>query len=224
MQRNVRKIALVFTVLLLAGLAGLFLAIAEFNRNYESQLESLGKMQQRLRLLEKELDLRNNQLKDYEITRYRVQAFARRYPLFDRIARVVYQKSREYGFHPRLVMGVIQVESAFNPKAVSNRGAYGLMQVNLSVWKDELQIDRSRIFDIEYNIDLGLQILKRYSLVAKGNIQRALHLYNNGYKYNNTGYVLRVNSVLFDSDVNQLSRFNLTQSPVIQPGRIQPSQ
>ncbi|HDP95388.1 MAG TPA: hypothetical protein ENN40_08530 [Candidatus Aminicenantes bacterium] len=211
MQHNVRKMVLVFTVLLVAGLSGLFLAIAEFNRKYESQLESLGKMQQRVRSLEKELDLRNRQLKDYEITRYRVQAFARRYPLFDRIAQVVFQKSREYGFHPRLVMGVIQVESAFNPKAVSHRGAYGLMQVNLSVWKDELKIDRRRIFDVEYNIDLGLQILKQYSLVAKGNIQRALHLYNNGYKYNNTGYVLRVNSVLFDSDVNQLSRFNLTQ-------------
>jgi len=201
----------VFVALATAGLAGLFLAIAEFNRNYESQLRSLDDMQRQIERMKTELDQRNAQLADYEVTRYRAMAFARRYPLFDRIARVVFKKSREYGFHPRLVMGVIQVESAFNPKAVSNRGAYGLMQVNLSVWKDELKIDRRRIFDVEYNIDLGLKILKRYTLVAKGNIQRALHLYNNGYKYNNTGYVQRVNSVLFDSKVNQLSRFNLTQ-------------
>jgi len=211
MHRNVRKMMIVFVALVVAGLAGLFLAIAEFNRNYESHLRSLDDMRRRIEILQRDLDLRNRQLADYEVTRYRAEAFSRRYPLFDRIARVVFDKSREYGFHPRLVMGVIQVESAFNPKAVSNRGAYGLMQVNLSVWRDELNIERGRIFDIEYNIDLGLKILKRYSLVAKGNIQRALHLYNNGYKYNNTGYVQRVNSVLFDSEVNQLSQFNLTQ-------------
>ncbi len=211
MKSNLRKIMLVFAVLIVAGLAGLFLAMDEFNRKYEYQLVSLDSMRQRVQKLEKELEERNRQLQDYDLTRYRVQAFARRYPLFDRIARVVFEKSREYGFHPRLVMGVIQVESAFNPKAVSNRGAYGLMQVNMAVWKDELQIDHKRIFDIEYNIDLGLKILKRYSLVAKGNIQRALHLYNNGYKYNNTKYVKQVNEVLFDSGINQLSRFNLSQ-------------
>ncbi|MDY0297162.1 MAG: lytic transglycosylase domain-containing protein [Acidobacteriota bacterium] len=211
MKSNLRKIMLVFAVLVVAGLAGLFLAMDEFNRKYEYQLVSLDSMRQRVQKLEKELEERNRQLQDYDLTRYRVQAFARRYPLFDRIARVVFEKSREYGFHPRLVMGVIQVESAFNPKAVSNRGAYGLMQVNMAVWKDELQIDHKRIFDIEYNIDLGLKILKRYSLVAKGNIQRALHLYNNGYKYNNTKYVKQVNEVLFDSGINQLSRFNLSQ-------------
>ena len=68
------------------------------------------------------------------------------------------------------------------------------MQVRYSVWKDELGIDRSRIFDIDYNIDLGLRILKQYREIAAGNMRRALFLYNNGYKYNNGGYIARVNS------------------------------
>jgi len=210
MHRNVRKVLFIFAVLVVVGLTGLFLAIAEFNTNYESHLKSIDFMSARISGLEKELNVREERLQEYELNSYRIRAFRHRYPLFNRIVEIVYRKSREYGFHPRLVLGVIQVESAFNPKAVSNRGAYGLMQVNLKVWKDELKINRNRIFDIEYNIDLGLKILKRYTVVAKGNIQRALHLYNNGYKYNNTGYVKRVNSALFNTEVNQLSRFNLS--------------
>jgi len=38
-----------------------------------------------------------------------------------------------------LVTAIIQVESSGNPKAISNKGAYGLMQIRWSVWKDELR-------------------------------------------------------------------------------------
>jgi soluble lytic murein transglycosylase-like protein len=74
--------------------------------------------------------------------------------------------------------------------------------VNFSVWKNELSIDKKRIFDIDYNIELGLQILKRYYQESKGNIFRALHLYNNGYRYNNLSYVSKVKS--------QLGKFSLS--------------
>ncbi len=95
----------------------------------------------------------------------------------------------------------MQVESAFNPLAVSAAGAFGLMQVRYAVWKDELGIDRSRIFDVEYNIDLGLRILKQYQDIAGGNMRRALFLYNNGYKYNNEGYVAKVNSSIYNQEL-----------------------
>ncbi len=74
------------------------------------------------------------------------------------------------------------------------------MQVRYAVWKDELNIDRSRIFDIEYNIDLGLRILKQYHEVSGGNIRRTLFLYNNGYKYNNSGYLAMVNSSIYNQE------------------------
>ncbi|NTU48819.1 MAG: sigma 54-interacting transcriptional regulator, partial [Syntrophobacteraceae bacterium] len=38
----------------------------------------------------------------------------------------------------------------------------------------ELAIDKNRIFDIEYNIELGLQILKKYYELANGDLGRAL--------------------------------------------------
>lgn len=39
------------------------------------------------------------------------------------------QYSKEYNINPNLVRAVIKVESNYNPMAVSNAGAYGLMQI-----------------------------------------------------------------------------------------------
>ncbi|MCP5104178.1 MAG: hypothetical protein GY950_12400, partial [bacterium] len=42
----------------------------------------------------------------------------------------------------------------------------------------------------------GLQILKQYYDESKGNMRMALHLYNNGYLYNNTAYPDKVSSAV----------------------------
>ena len=80
------------------------------------------------------------------------------------------------------------MESRFNRRAVSKAGACGLMQVNYPVWKDELNIDRRKLSQVDYNIELGLTILKGYLRETKGDIIKALILYNNGYKYANNNY------------------------------------
>ena len=129
---------------------------------------------------------------------FQAATFRKKFPDFARIVDVAYQRSQAYGFHPNLVLSVIQVESAFNPTAVSSAGAYGLMQVRYEVWKDELNIDMKRIFDIDYNIELGLKILKQYHEVSGGNLGRTLFLYNNGYKYNNHGYIAKVNAAIYN--------------------------
>jgi soluble lytic murein transglycosylase-like protein len=121
----------------------------------------------------------------------------KKYPLFSKIVDVVYKKSREYGFNPNLILSLIQTESSFRPRAVSSAGAYGLMQVNYSVWKEELDIDNLRIFDIEYNIDLGMRILKHYHEESGGDLLQTLHLYNNGYRHNNHKYKHKVVSSVF---------------------------
>lgn len=125
---------------------------------------------------------------DRDFRQFRENVFQLRYPKFSKTAKVVFEKSKEYGFNPYLVMGIIQVESAFDRFAVSTAGAYGLMQVNFSVWKDVYNIDYNRIFEAEYNVDLGLKILKRYYEKSGGNMLKALFRYNNGYLYNNTAY------------------------------------
>lgn len=114
--------------------------------------------------------------------------FRLRYAAFTRITAAVFEKSNRFGFNPYLIMALIQVESGFNAYAVSSHGAFGLMQVNYAVWKDELHIDGNRIFDVDYNVELGLKILSHYYQKTKGNMFLALLLYNNGSKPDNTAY------------------------------------
>ncbi len=121
----------------------------------------------------------------------KLNLYKKRYPLYDRILDIVLKKSKEYNYHPALVLAIIQIESNFNPYAVSYAGAFGLMQIRYSVWKDELKIEKDKLFDPEYNIDLGLKIFKKYHQYS-GSISRALHLYNNGFLLNNQNYSSKV--------------------------------
>ena len=197
-KKNLKKSFFLLVGLFLIGLIGLFLALFEFNSNYTSRKEALQLVSTQLNQLEDQMILAREKLQKYDFLEYKVSAYEKKLPDFSLVLDSAYKKSLQYGFHPDLVLSIINVESGFNPKAVSFRGAYGLMQVNLFVWKKELNIDKKRIFDIDYNIDLGLKILKRYLIEAKGNLKRALHLYNNGYKYNNTSYVKKIKSKLSD--------------------------
>jgi soluble lytic murein transglycosylase-like protein len=204
-NKPMKRFAVVLSVLAVLALGALLAQMVETNRNYERSLAHVSFLQSRLgdaqeSMLQLNVERLANE-KKYErvaLLEYKNATFQKKFPEFSRIVDVAYQKAQRYGFSPYLVLSVIQVESAFNPAAVSAAGAFGLMQVRYSVWKDELGIDRSRIFDIGYNIDLGLRILKQYREIADGNMRRALFLYNNGYKYNNVGYIARVNSSIYN--------------------------
>jgi soluble lytic murein transglycosylase-like protein len=113
-------------------------------------------------------------------------------PEFVRITDAVFSLSNKHGFNPYLVMALIFVESRFDRRAVSGKGACGLMQVNYPVWKNKLNIDRRKLFEVDYNIELGLTILKGYLLETRGDIVRALILYNNGYNYTGNNFHERV--------------------------------
>jgi hypothetical protein len=59
------------------------------------------------------------------------------------------------------------------------------MQVNYPVWKDELNIDRRKLTQIDYNIGRDHHLK---GLVKPGRHDQGPALYNNGYKYDNHGY------------------------------------
>jgi soluble lytic murein transglycosylase-like protein len=166
----------------------------------EQKLESRAAIQ----VLTREVSLMDKKITDFEkykseidLYQFQENIFKLKYPRFAEIAKIVFSKSEKYGFNPYLIMAMIQVESDFKPYAVSKAGAYGLMQVTYSVWKDELNIHFNRIFEKEYNIELGLKILKHYYDETDGDLLKALFHYNNGYKYNNTKYSVKVISTLF---------------------------
>lgn len=204
--------------LVVMGISGLILGFIDANRNYERSLAHIQYLQTNLgdlhgRLVQTNEEYLANEKKYARIDflEYQNKIFQKKFPDFSEIVNITYNKSRVFGFHPNLILAVMQVESAFNPLALSTAGAYGLMQVRYEVWKDELKIDKSRIFDIAYNIDLGLRILKQYYDLSGGSISRALFLYNNGYKYQNTGYFAKVNNSIYNQDTDTPQRVTIGQ-------------
>lgn len=192
-----KKLIILNTIWLLVIIAILFVAIVQLNGKNRVLQSGIKCLEKKLENTTNELNRKNSQLERVEFIRYQDFVVRKKYPLFSKIVETVYKKSKEYDFDPNLIMGMIQIESNFKPNAVSNKGAYGLMQINYSVWKNELDIDEKKIFDIEYNIDLGLRVLKRYFNITKGDILKTLHLYNNGFLYQNHKYKYQVTSTVF---------------------------
>lgn len=77
---------------------------------------------------------------------------------------------------PDLVLALIEVESRFDPWAVSPAGAVGLMQV-MPFWPRELGV-ANQLVRVEPNIRIGCEILRYYLRAEKLNWARALARYN----------------------------------------------
>ena len=89
----------------------------------------------------------------------------------------IVQHSRQHKVAADLVRAVIQVESAFNPVAVSNKGAMGLMQL-MPATATELGVGNP--FDPDQNIRGGVQYLRKLLDRYNGNVELALAAYNAG--------------------------------------------
>jgi soluble lytic murein transglycosylase-like protein len=176
-------------LLLFVGLAAIFLVCAIFlsAKQFENQKTILS-LQKTVDTLEHRIGSHQKAFAKTDFYRFQENIYRLQTPEFANITTAVFNLSLKHGFNPYLIMAIIYVESRFNRRAVSRAGAYGLMQVNYPVWKDELNIDRRRLSQVDYNIELGLTILKGYLRETKGDIIKALLLYNNGYKYANSNY------------------------------------
>lgn len=78
---------------------------------------------------------------------------------------------------PELVLAVIDIESAFDPYAISVAGAQGLMQV-MPFWLKEIGRPDDRLVDIDTNLRMGCTILRYYLDMEDGDWVRALGRYN----------------------------------------------
>lgn len=90
----------------------------------------------------------------------------------------VWYETKRAGLDTTLVLGLIQVESAFRKYAVSVAGARGYMQV-MPFWTRVLGAgDPSVLFHMQTNLRFGCVILRHYLDREKGNLFLALGRYN----------------------------------------------
>lgn len=91
------------------------------------------------------------------------------------IKAIVKEISLDFGLDPKFVLAVIEVESGFNPSAVSPAGAIGLMQL-MPETANGLGVDP---WDVRQNIYGGIKYL-RFQLDRFNSAELALAAYNAG--------------------------------------------
>jgi len=101
------------------------------------------------------------------------------------LATLIYFESAKYGYDPEFILAIIQTESAFNPEAVSNVGAFGLMQLMPATAREiayEVKIPyegKITLSKPDVNVRMGTYYLFKMMLMFK-DVRLALVAYNCG--------------------------------------------
>ena len=85
--------------------------------------------------------------------------------------------SHKYQVDARLVNSICEVESNFNPQAVSRKGAMGLMQL---MPQTAIMLGVHDPFDAQLNLEAGVKYLRRLLTTFNGDVELALAAYNAG--------------------------------------------
>lgn len=151
-------------------------AISNQNRLIASQQSELKRLQDNIRHLEERLGILD-QIHSHRPTLPHEEATA--------LAHAVQQEARRYDLDWRLLLGIIRVESRFDPLARSPRGAVGLMQVMPVAFEEvatELgwaDTDPEALEDLRLNIRVGAHYL--FTLVRRfGDLKKAVRAYHLG--------------------------------------------
>jgi len=90
---------------------------------------------------------------------------------------IIHQACDKHGVDPALVHAIVKVESDFNPFALSNKGAMGLMQL---MPQTAMDMNVKDSFNPNENIDGGVKYLRSLIDRYEGNLSLALAAYNSG--------------------------------------------
>jgi len=92
---------------------------------------------------------------------------------------IIVRVANEYEIDPALIKAIIMAESGYNPKAISKKGAAGLMQL-MPGTAEALGVED--IFNPEHNINGGVLYFKRLVDLFEGDVKLALAAYNAGIR------------------------------------------
>lgn len=92
---------------------------------------------------------------------------------------LIYEAASRHALNPHLVAAIVRVESSFNPRALSRKGACGLMQL-LPETARRFGLRRKDLFDPAKNLDAGARYLRWLADRFGHDPVRVLAAYNAG--------------------------------------------
>jgi hypothetical protein len=95
----------------------------------------------------------------------------------DEIDTVIEEAASRHNVDPNLVRAIVKVESNFNPRAVSHKGAMGLMQLMPATARS---LNVSNPFDPHQNVEAGVRHFRHLLNNFNGDVSLSLAAYNAG--------------------------------------------
>jgi hypothetical protein len=92
---------------------------------------------------------------------------------------LIFEIAERHAVNPQLVAAMVRAESAFDPRAVSRKGAAGLLQLMPATARRFGLVDEE-IFDPERNLDAGVRYIRWLSRRFQGDLPLVLAGYNAG--------------------------------------------
>ena len=138
------------------------------------------------------------------------------------IDQLVEQAANRFQVDPELVHAIIQVESGYDPKAVSNKGAMGLMQL---IPATAQRFGVSNPYDPKQNVEGGVNYLKYLLGLFGGDLALSLAAYNAGeHRVQRSGgipaipetqsYVRKITSIYQPGDAPAAAKTTSKEPPV----------
>ena len=123
------------------------------------------------------VDVAANSIRGFEADEYTPPPPAAPSPAAPAAGDVVQAASQRHGLDVDLVRSVIRAESGGNPRAVSPKGARGLMQLMPQTARD---LNVSDVFDPQQNVEGGVRYLRQLLEQHGNDLALALAAYNAG--------------------------------------------
>jgi len=92
---------------------------------------------------------------------------------------LIFAVAERHAINPQLIAAMVRAESAFDPRAVSRKGAAGLLQL-MPATAQRFGVMDEEIFDPERNLDAGVRYIRWLSERFQGDLPLVLAGYNAG--------------------------------------------